>query len=74
MVYNDVVGYGGENQRMYKLRPCRGLAYVIGSKLGDGYTKHEGKYHYAVVLAVGGYDFAGEFSGYAAIAIGRESP
>jgi len=72
--YGDGVGYGGEDRRMHKLKPCSELAYVIAAKLGDGYTKHEGKYHYAVVLAVGDYEFAEEFARCASIALGREKP
>jgi len=72
--YGDGVGESGEDQRTYKLKPCPELAYVIAAELGDGYTKYEGKYRYAVVLAVGDYDFAEEFGRCAAIALGREKP
>jgi len=72
--YGDGLGYDGEDQRVHKLRPCPELAYVIAAELGDGYTKYEGKYHYAIILAVRDYDFAEEFGRCAATALGREKP
>ncbi|MCX8187841.1 MAG: hypothetical protein N3F65_04440 [Nitrososphaeria archaeon] len=37
--YGDGLGRPLEDQRLRKLRQCPELAYVIGSGLGDGYTK-----------------------------------
>jgi len=72
--YGDGVGESGEDRRMHKLNPCPELAYVIGGGLGDGCTHYDNKYHYAIVLAVGDYDFAEEFGRCAAIALRREKP
>ncbi|PUA31570.1 MAG: hypothetical protein B9J98_05730 [Candidatus Terraquivivens tikiterensis] len=72
--YGDGLGYDVWDLRRHRLRPCPELAYAIGAALGDGYTKYEGKYHYAVALAVKDYDFAEEFGRCAAIALGREKP
>jgi len=73
--YGDGVGYGGEDRRMHKLKPCPELAYVIGSKLGDGTTDRDAKrYDYMVILAVRDYDFAEELGRCVAIALGRKKP
>jgi len=73
--YGDGLGHDGGDRRRHKLRPCPELAYVIGARLGDGFTdRDKRRYGYMVCLAVKDYDFAEEFGRCAAIALGREKP